>query len=162
MTKNTVSVFLPIIGVVVGALLTFSTQYVLSSRQQESDIRKKTLELKNEQCIALWKNFADTYQYLYFSGSYSEDKIDMKGLGRHIKALSVAIVRTEPFISQNGFRGLMKVRDTLNEYYIEWEKGFPSYNEYIDFISKLEAPMNEARDVLRRELRLVDLGVVRI
>ena len=84
----------------------------------------------------------------------------MKGLGRHIKALSVAIVRTEPFISQNGFRNLMKVRDILNDYHIEWEKGFPSYNEYIDFIGKLEAPMNEARDVLRGELRLVDLGVV--
>jgi len=160
MEKNTLSAVLPIIGVVIGALLTFSAQFILSSRQQESEIRKKAVDLKNEQCVALWGDFADTYQYLFFSGGYLKDKIDIKGLGQHIKKLNVAIIRVEPFITHNGFLDLMKVRDTLNQYYLEWEKGFPSYDEYMIFINKLEEPMNKARDVLRRELRLVDLGVV--
>jgi hypothetical protein len=178
MEKNNLSTVLPIIGVVIGALLTFSAQFVLSSKQQESEIRKKAIDLKNEQCVALWGDFAATYQYLFFSGNYSQDKIDIKGLGQHIKNLNVSIIRVEPFITHNGFLDLMNVRDTLNRYYLEWEEHekkdqlerqgggpfrmapFPSYNEYIDFINKLEEPMHKARDVLRSELRLVNLRVV--
>jgi|GEM_PF-5875726 len=160
MGKNSPSAVLPIIGVVIGALLTFTTQFVLSSKQQESEIRKKAIDLKNEQCVALWRDFADTYQYLFFTGNYSQDKIDIKGLGQQIKKLNVAIIRVEPFISRDGFLDLMKVRDTLNQYYLRWEKGFPSYDEYMAFIIKLDEPMSQARDVLRRELRLFDLRVV--
>jgi hypothetical protein len=203
MKKNNLSAFLPIIGVVIGALMTFYAQFVLSSKQQESEIRKKAIDLKNDQCVALWGEFAATYQYLFYSGGYSADKIDFDGLGNHIKKLNIAIIRVMPFVSDDGFLELLNVRDTLNQWYHKWEEPFkisiagleektlldeelvlrysrkqseplspkvitksgydkqPSSEEYSDFIQEMEKPMHKAIDVLRRELKLVDLGIVK-
>ncbi|NOZ27816.1 MAG: hypothetical protein GXP39_07160 [Chloroflexi bacterium] len=156
------SAIFPLLGVVIGGLLAFLTQYLLHRQQERTEIRKKAIDVKNQQCLALWKTLSDTYQYLFFSGGYSADKVDVEGLGRHIRMLNVAIIRAEPFLSRRSFLRLMEVRNAVNEFFGELESAkLASYEEYVAFIAKLEGPMGRARDVLREELQLAELGLLR-
>jgi len=96
-----------------------------------------------------------------FSGLYSENKIDLVELDKHIKRLNAAIIKAEPFISHQGYLQLIKVRDTLNKLLTVRDLGASlSGEEYVAFIMELEKPMNTARDVLRDELKLDELGIL--
>lgn len=152
---------LALLGVVMGAFLSFFSQYLLYRHQEKSDIRKKALEIKNSQCLGFWEAFSDMYQYLFFSGLYSENKIDLVELDKHIKRLNAAIIKAEPFISHQGYLQLIEVRDTLNKLLTVRDLGASlSGEEYVAFIMELEKPMNTARDVLRDELKLDELGIL--
>jgi len=162
MSSEMTSATLALFGVVVGALLTFLAQFLLHRQQERSEVRKKAIDLKNEQCLALWETLADTYHYLFFPGHYSENKVDLGRLGEHIKCLNVAIIKAEPFISHQNFLQLMEVRGAISAFFTERETGKGhSGAEHMAFICGFEAPINKARDVLREELQLVSLGISR-
>jgi hypothetical protein len=161
MNNGFVSAILPIIGVVIGAFLTFLAQYLLHMRQEKTELLKNAISVKNEQCLALWVVVSEVYKYLFYSGQYSEEKIDLKGLGSHIKELNMAIIKVEPFISKRSYIQLMNVRDALNQFVGDLEEAGPlSFTEYGNFIARLEEPMDKARDVLREELQLTKLGII--
>ncbi len=161
MNNSILPMMIPLLGVVVGALLAFFTQYLLRRQQDISDIRKKAIDVKTQQCLAVWNALSDTYRYLFFSGCYSASKIDIGGLGEHLKGLNITIIKAEPFVNHQNFLRLMEVRDTLNQFFIDLESSVPySYEEHMAFVVKMEGPMGKARDVLREELQLVDLGIV--
>ena len=173
MSSDIQVVMLALLGVVIGGILTFLTQYFLYRQQEKSEIRKKAIDLKNEQCLSLWKTLSNVYAYLYFSGNYSVDKIDFDGIGEHIKKMNLAIIKAEPFIRHEGFLVLMEVRDVINEFFtkrefivshlrkenLSSEVELRFYKDHMAFIEKLEEPMNRARDVLRGELQLTGLGI---
>jgi len=169
MSSDILAAMLALIGVIIGAFLTFLTQYLLHRQQERTELRKQAFDVKNEQCLALWKVLSDTYQYLFFSGRYSEDKVDLRGLGEHIKELNVAVIKAEPFISHQSFLQLMEVRDAINCFFVEletqraptvWnEEVRRSWEEHMAFINKLEEPMNKAREVLRQEMQLARLDI---
>ena len=113
-------------------------QYYLSVKKEKEELRKKAIDLKNQHCVTLWNKFADTYKYLYYSGSYSPKKIDLDGLSLHIKALNVHIIRAEPFITHPAFLELMNARDFLDGFFVSQERGLAmSHKEYMEFINKL-------------------------
>lgn len=149
---------LALFGVIIGVGLTFLSQLLLLKYQEKSELRKNAIALKNKECLTLWRTFSDVYHYIYFSGSYSEDKIDVTGLGKHIKKINTTIIGVEPFISEQNFKVLLGVKDSINEFFGELEAGEGlSYNEMMVNIIKLENPMNAARDILRDELKLITL-----
>lgn len=159
-----------LLGVVIGAVLTFLSQHLLYRQQEMSEMRKKAIDLKNSKCLALWEALSDIYQYLYYTGGYFDHKIDLHNLSEHVKKLNVAIIKAEIFISHNGYIQLIEVRDALNGFIFEIEKSNlfsekdsinPSFHEKHKFlIYKLEELMNIARDNLRKELQLDRLGVL--
>jgi len=158
MIDSNLTAILALVGVFIGAVLGFISQSILYRQQEKSELRKNAINLKNEECLKLWKAFSEVYQYIYFSGSYSQNKIDAKGLGEHIKRINMAIIQVEPFISQQNFEQLLLVRDSINGLFIKIEggNGLP-YKEIILEILEIEKPMNSARDVLREELGLTSL-----
>lgn len=88
----------------------------------------------------------------------------VEGLGEHIKALNVAIIKASHSSATKVFCSCMEVRNAVNLFFGELEleaADLCSYEEYMAFIAKLEEPMNRARDVLREELQLTELGVLR-
>jgi hypothetical protein len=52
--------------------------------------------------------------------------------------LNIAVIRVEPYISHESFLQLIEVRDSLNQFYIGWERSPSSYEEYMVFIKDLE------------------------
>ena len=159
MIKEVQATLLSLISVVVGVVLTFFSQFFLGFQVEKNMRINKAITIKNEQCTDMWEEFANIYQYLYYSGKYSIEKIDVEGLGQHLKELNVAVIRAEPYISRESFLKLIKVRDILNQFYIEWVRNPLSYEAYSAFISDLEEPMNVARDVLRKEISLSELKI---
>lgn len=161
MGSDVLSAVFTLFGVVVGGFLTFLAQYIIYRQQEKSEMRKKAIDLKHKQCLALWAKLSDTYRYLFFSGRYSPDKIELDKLGEHIKQLNVAIIKAEPFISRQSFLRLMQVRDAVNLFFggLETDSVSRSYEEHMNFITNLEEPMRKARDVLREELQLANLDI---
>lgn len=152
-----------LLGVVIGAILTFLSQHILYQQQEKSEIRKRAIDLKNTQCLILWNVLSDTYQYLYFEGNYSKDKMDLGEFRKHIKKLNVAIIQVELFISHERYLRLLEVRDALSNFIGKQEvvNTSLSYEEHMRLISELEKLMDTVRDILRKELQLAGLGVLR-